>query len=156
TYTFKHALVQEAAYGSLLKRTRQQHHGRVLDVLVERFPERAAAEPELVAHHAEAAGRLDDAVTYYGRTGERAQGRSAYEESIGQFRKAIALLETRPAGAERDSRELSLQLALGASAGAVRGFSSAEVEAASGRAAALAEAVGDPAQRGMARVAMAS
>src|SRR5262249_14694922 len=59
TYTFKHALVQEAAYEALLKRTRQQLHGRVVEVLVERFPERVAAEPEVVARHAEAAGRID-------------------------------------------------------------------------------------------------
>ena len=111
TYTFKHALVQEAAYESLLKRTRQQLHGRVVDVLRERFPERVEREPELVARHAEAAGRSDDAITYYGRAGERAQARSAHEEAIGQLRKAIVLLETRPAGAERDARELSLQLA---------------------------------------------
>src|SRR5262249_38165264 len=62
TYTFKHALVQEAAYASLLKRTRQQLHGRIVDMLVERFPEQVATEPEIVARHAEAAGRLDDAV----------------------------------------------------------------------------------------------
>src|SRR5499427_9239846 len=75
-YTFKHALVQEAAYGSLLKRTRQQLHGRVVEVLVERFAERVAAEPEVAARHAEAAGRSDDAISYYGQAGERAQARS--------------------------------------------------------------------------------
>jgi predicted ATPase len=108
TYTFKHALVQEAAYESLLKRTRQQLHGRVVDVLRERFPERVESEPELVARHAEAAGRSDDAVTYYGRAGERAQARSAHEEAIGQLRKANVLLAARLAGAERDARELAL------------------------------------------------
>ena len=82
TYTFKHALVQEAAYESLLKRTRQQLHGRVVDVLVAAFPERAAAEPEVVARHAEVAGRLDDAIAYYQRAGEQAQARSAHEEAI--------------------------------------------------------------------------
>src|SRR6476646_3601057 len=89
TYTFKHALVQEAAYESLLKRTRQQLHGRVVDVLRERFPERVDSEPEVVARHAEAAGRIDDAITHYGQAGERAQARSAYGEAIGQLRKAI-------------------------------------------------------------------
>src|SRR5215470_13628229 len=129
TYTFKHALVQEAAYESLLKRTRQQLHGRVAEVLVERFPERAAAEPEVVARHAERAGRPDEAVTYYQRAGERAQARSAYEEAIGQLRRAIALLETRPAGVERDARELALQLALAGSLIAARGYARAETEA---------------------------
>jgi predicted ATPase len=154
TYTFKHALVQEAAYGSLLKRTRQQLHGRVVDVLVERFPERVAAEPEAVARHAEAAGRSDDAIAYYGRAGEQAQARSAHEEAIGQLRKAIALLEARPAGAERDARELTVQLALGASLVAVRGYSHAEMEAAYERAAALATAGEDPVRLGVARTGL--
>jgi tetratricopeptide (TPR) repeat protein len=151
TYTFKHALVQEAAYGSLLKRTRQQLHGRVVEVFVERFRERVEGEPELVAQHAEAAGRSDDAITYYSRAGERAQARSAHEEAIGHFRKAITLVETRPAGAELDARELSLQLTLGASLVAVRGYSHAETGAAYERAAALAVAAEDPVRLGVAR-----
>jgi class 3 adenylate cyclase/tetratricopeptide (TPR) repeat protein len=156
TYVFKHALVQEAAYESLLKRTRQQHHGRVVDVLRARFPERVESEPEVVARHAEAAGRSDDAITYYGRAGERAQARSAHEEAIGQLRKAIALVETRPAGAERDECELSLQLALGASVQATRGYSHHETEAAYERAAGLAAAVGDAASLGMTRTQLAT
>jgi class 3 adenylate cyclase/predicted ATPase len=155
TYTFKHALVQEAAYESLLKRTRQQLHGRVVDVLRERFPERVDAEPELVARHAEAAGRSDDAITYYGQAGERAQARSAHEEAIGQLRKAIGLLATQPAGAERDARELSLQLALGGSLIAARGYAHPEMTAAYERAAALATAVGDAVRLGVARMGLA-
>ncbi len=155
TYTFKHALVQEAAYESLLKRTRQQLHGRVVDVLRKRFPERVAAEPEVVARHAEAAGRSDDAITYYGRAGERAQARSAHEEAIGQLRKAIVLLETRPTGADRDARELTLQLALGVSLTAVRGYAHGDTEVAYERAAALADATGDTAALGMARTGLA-
>jgi class 3 adenylate cyclase/tetratricopeptide (TPR) repeat protein len=155
TYTFKHTLVQEAAYGSLLKRARQQLHGQVVEVLVERFSERATAEPELVARHAEAAGRIDDAITYYGRAGELAQARSAHEEAIGQLRKAIALLEARPAGTERDARELILQLALGASLIAARGYAHAETGAAYERGAALAQAVDDQVRLGMARAGRA-
>jgi len=155
TYTFKHALVQEAAYESLLKRTRQQLHGRVVDVLRERFPERVTAEPEVVARHAEAAGRSDDAITYYGRAGERAQSRSAHEEAIGQFRKAIVLLDTRPAGTEYDEREPSLQLALGGSRVAARGFAHPETTAAYERAASLADAAGDAARLGVARAGLA-
>src|SRR5262245_7859908 len=155
TYSFKHALVQEAAYGSLLKRTRQQLHGRVVDVLVERFPERVASEPEVVARHAEAAGRIDDAIIYYRAAGERAQARSAHDEAIGQFRKAIALLATRATGAERDAREASLQLALGASLIAGRGYAHAETEIAYERAAALAETADDAARLGMARTGLA-
>jgi class 3 adenylate cyclase/predicted ATPase len=156
TYTFKHALVQEAAYESLLKRTRQQLHGRVVDVLREQFPERVEREPELVARHAEAAGRSDDAITYYGRAGDRAQARSAHEEAIGQLRKAIVLVETQPAGVERDARELSLQLALGGSLMRARGFAHAETGAAYERAAALGAAVGDAAGLGVARTGLAN
>jgi len=154
TYIFKHALIQETAYQSLLKRTRQQLHARVSQVLDERFPERVAAEPEVVARHADAAGLAATAATYYQRAGERAQERSAHEEAIGQFRKAIALVEARPAGAARDASELTLQLALGASLIAARGYSHAETGAAYERAAALAEAAGAP-QLGMARRGLA-
>src|SRR5215475_3983794 len=81
TYTFKHALLQEAAYGSLLRRTRQQLHGRVIDALVAQFPERAAAEPEVVARHAEGAGRSDEALIYLQRAGQQAQNRSAHGDA---------------------------------------------------------------------------
>ena len=98
TYTFKHALVQEAAYESLLKRTRQQLHAKVVDVLLEQFPERAAAEPELVARHAELAGRIGEAISHYQRAGEQAQARSAHEEALRHFRQALALLITAARG----------------------------------------------------------
>jgi class 3 adenylate cyclase/tetratricopeptide (TPR) repeat protein len=155
TYTFKHALVQEAAYGSLLKRTRQQLHGHLVEILRERFPERAAAEPEIVARHADAAGRIDEAITYYGLAGERAQVRSAHEEAIGQFRKAIALLDASPAEGERTARELTLQLALGTSLIAVRGYSHAETGSAFERAAALAAKGNEATQLGMAAIGLA-
>jgi class 3 adenylate cyclase/predicted ATPase len=137
TYIFKHALVQEAAYASLLKRTRQPLHGRVVDVLVERFPEQVASEPEIVARHAEAAGRLDDAIAYYAAAGAQAQARSAHDEAIGQLQKAIALVAQLPAGAGRDAREVALQMALGGSFVAVRGYAHADTEAAYERARAL-------------------
>lgn len=145
--------MQEAAYESLLKRTRQQLHGRVVDVLRVRFPEQVEREPELVARHAEAAGRSDDAITYYGRAGERAQARSAHVEAIGQLRKAIVLLETRPAGAERDERELNLQVALGSSLTTVRGYAHPETATAYERAAVAAG--DDPARLGVARMRLA-
>jgi predicted ATPase/class 3 adenylate cyclase len=152
TYTFKHALVREAAYGSLLKRTRQQLHSRVVDVLWELFRERVTAEPEVLARHAEAAGRADDAITSFRLAGEQAQARSAHEEAIGHFRKAIVLVETQAAGAERDAREVSLQLVLGASLNAVRGYAHAESGAAYERAAALAEMAAGATWLGMARI----
>ncbi len=155
TYTFKHALVQEAAYESLLKRTRRQLHSRVVDVMLAQFPERVAAEPEVVAGHAELAGRIDEAITYLQRAGEQAQARSAHGEAIAQFRKAIALLETQPEGAQRDTWEVALQLALAASLIAARGFSHPETEASCERARALAERVGDANLLGVAQLSLA-
>ncbi len=154
SYTFKHALVQEAAYESLLKRTRRQLHGRVVEVLLAQFPERAAAEPEAMARHAELAGQTDEAITYYQRAGEQAQARSAHGEAIAQFRKAIALLATQPEGAQRDTHEVALQLLLGGSLIAARGFAHPEVEAPYERARALCEAVGDAARLGIAQLGL--
>jgi class 3 adenylate cyclase len=145
TYSFKHALIQETAYESLLKRTRQQLHARVAQGLEDRFPERVAAEPEVVARHAEAAGLAAKAVTYYQRAGERAHERSAHEEAITQFRKAITLVGTLPAGPERDPREARVQMALGVTLTAARGWAHAETKAAYERARALCEAAGDSA-----------
>jgi len=156
TYTFKHALVQEAAYASLLKRTRQQLHARVVDVLVADFPERVASEPELIARHAENAGRTDEAVAYLERAGAHAQARSAHEEAIGHLRNAIALLATRPEGVERDSREGALQLALIGSLRAARGMAHPETEAAYERARVVCEAAGDARQLGLALGSLAS
>src|SRR5262249_19770492 len=91
---------------------------------------------------AEAAGRSDAAVTYYGLAGEGAQARSAHEEAIGHLRKAIALIGALPADRERDVREVGVQLVLGASLMAVRGYAHAETEAAYERARLLCDAVG--------------
>jgi tetratricopeptide (TPR) repeat protein len=148
--TFKHALVQEAAYDSLLKRTRQQLHSRVADVLMAEFPERAAAEPEVVAGHEELAGRTAEAIAAYQRAGEQAQARSAHAEAIRHLRHAISLLKTEPEGGEGDVREIPLQLGLGRSLGAARGFTHPEVEAPYERARVLCEATGDARQLGFA------
>src|SRR5499427_837090 len=107
-YVFKHGLIQETAYQSLLKRTRQELHARAARALEEGFPEQVAAEPEVVARHCEAGGLTNDAITYYQRAGEGAQARSAHEEAIAHLQKAIALLEERPAEPERDACELTL------------------------------------------------
>jgi predicted ATPase len=99
----------------------------------------------VVARHADAAGLVATAVTYYQRAGERAQERSAHEEAITQFRRAIALVGTLPAGPERDAREARVQMALGGTLTAARGYAHAETEAAYERARALCEAAGDSA-----------
>jgi len=143
SYTFKHALVQEAAYGSLLKRRRQQLHGRVVDELQAGFAARVAAEPELVARHAEAAGRVGEAIIHYHRAGEAAQLHSAHQESMRHFEHAIALLVTRPAHPARDGCEAALQIALAESRAVALGYTSPEVEAAHERTRVLCEATGD-------------
>jgi class 3 adenylate cyclase/tetratricopeptide (TPR) repeat protein len=155
TYTFKHALIQETAYESLLKRTRHQLHARVAQVLEECFPERVASEPEVIARHAEAAENVDDAVTYYERAGTLAQGRSAHEEAIRHFRTAISLLQTSSGGLERDRCELRLQLALGNSLLVGRGYAHAETESAWERALLLAAAVSDTTEVQTARIGLA-
>jgi predicted ATPase len=149
-YTFKHALVQEAAYDSLLKRTRQQLHSRIVDVLVKEFSERAAAEPEVLARHAELAGRIDEAIASYQRAGQQAQARSAYAEAIRYLRQAIALLATQPESQARDAREIQLQLLLGGALTIARGPAHADVEVAFERARVLCEGVGDARQLGIA------
>ncbi|UXN64460.1 AAA family ATPase [Phyllobacterium sp. A18/5-2] len=133
-YTFKHALVRDAAYESLLKSRRQQLHCRIATVLRERFPDRAEAEPEVLAHHATEGGLLDDAVSYWHKAGLRANYRSANAEAIAHLSKGLDLLATLPETAARDNREIDLQLALGIPQVAAKGHGSAEVMAAYTRA----------------------
>ena len=143
TYTFKHALLQEAACGSLLKRTRQQLHARIAQVLEERFPERVASEPEVIARHYDQAGLAALAITHYQRAGERATQRSANEEAIGHLRRALALVATLPETRERHRRELGLQIAIGAPLTAARGWSHPEYEQTYARARELASQIGE-------------
>jgi DNA-binding winged helix-turn-helix (wHTH) protein/tetratricopeptide (TPR) repeat protein len=150
TYTFKHALVQDAAYQSLLESQRRNLHGRIADELVAAYPERAAAEPELLARHAEAAGRTLEAIAGYERAAEQARERSAYEEAIRHLRQAVAVLATQPEGRERDAREEALQLTLGHSLVAARGYTHPEVGGAYERAHALSEVLGDERRLGRA------
>jgi class 3 adenylate cyclase/predicted ATPase len=143
TYTFKHALIQETAYQSLLKRTRQQLHARIAQVLEERFPEQVASEPEVIARHCDQAGLAAQAIAHYQRAGERATQRSANEEAIGHLRHALALVATLPETRERHQMELGLQMALGVPLTAARGWSHPEREQTYRRARELASQVGD-------------
>ena len=105
---FKHALIQDAAYRSLLKRTRQQYHKQVAVLLEKRFPETVEAHPELVAHHYTEAADPEHAVTYWRRAGERARGQSANLEAIAYFEKAITILRELPDDEQRAQKELAL------------------------------------------------
>jgi predicted ATPase len=154
TYLFKHVLIQEAAYQSLLKSTRQQLHRQVARVLEEQFPARAAAEPEVLARHYEESGLAELAVPYYRRAGEQAAARSAHQEAIVHLRKAIALLTTLPESTARNTREISLQLALGPSLMAARGYALPETQAVWERARVLCDDVGDVSQLAGALVAL--
>lgn len=142
-YTFKHALVQETAYRSLLKKKCQEYHARIAGVLEERFPERVALEPEVAARHYEEAGLVAEAIPLYERAGERAAGRSAHREAISHLRKGLALLATLPASPDRDRQELRLEVKLGAPLLESRGYGDGEVERAYARARELCDLVGD-------------
>lgn len=142
-YVFRHALIQETAYHSLLRSERQGHHARIARALEQQFPERAAASPEVVARHHESAGAFDDAVRCYARAARQAVERSAHAEALGHFENAISLIGRLPGGAERDRRELELQVALGTSIMIAKGQGHPGVRAAHERARDLADATAD-------------
>ena len=96
TYLFKHALIQEAAYQSLLRSTRQRHHQHIAQVLEAQFPERCESQPELLAHHYTEAGLIAQAVPYWQRAGQRAVQRFAHREAIGHLTKGLELLKGLP------------------------------------------------------------
>jgi serine/threonine protein kinase/tetratricopeptide (TPR) repeat protein len=139
---FKHALVQEAAYASLLKTTRQQYHARVAQALEERFAEAAAAEPHLVAHHHAEAGHAALAVEWWSRAAERAGARFASREAAASLGKALDVLATLPEGPERDGRELALQMGLCTHLPSVCGYAHDDTERAYRRAAELCDSFG--------------
>ena len=96
TYLFKHALVVDVAYESLLKSTRQQYHQQIAQVMDVQFPEIREAQPELLAHHYTEAGLTEPAIRYWHRAGEQVAQRSAHAEAIDHLTKALALLMTLP------------------------------------------------------------
>jgi class 3 adenylate cyclase/tetratricopeptide (TPR) repeat protein len=146
SYVFKHALIQDAAYQSLLKSTRQQLHRRVSGTLVERFPEEADRRPEYVAHHCTHAGLMHEAAGYWRLAGQRAAQSSAFSEAIAHFRRGLEALAALPTSRERDQLELELQLALAYAIIPLRGYAAPEAEQAYVRAAQLAEALEDTAR----------
>ena len=133
-YLFKHALIQDAAYQSLLKRTRQQYHQQVAKLLEDRFPEVASTQPELVAHHYTEANCPAQAIAYWHKAGAAAASKSANLEAIDQFRRGLALVEALSDPRERAERELDLQMALGPALFATKGYSHPDVGRAYARA----------------------
>jgi class 3 adenylate cyclase/tetratricopeptide (TPR) repeat protein/energy-coupling factor transporter ATP-binding protein EcfA2 len=146
SYLFKHALVQDAAYGTLLRARRQELHARVAAALERHLADLVERQPELLAHHLAAAGEASRAVAQWLKAGQFAAGRSAHIEAIAHYGHGLALLSSLPDAPDRDRQEISLQLALGLSLGTARGFSSAEVAGAYARARELCEKPGEGAQ----------
>lgn len=110
TYTFHHALLQDVAAGSMLRQRRRDEHARIADVLVTRFAEDAAEQPEIVGHHFAEAGEPDAAIDWFARAGFRATERAEFQEAVVDYDRAIALLKTLPVGQARDAREIDLLL----------------------------------------------
>jgi predicted ATPase len=143
TYLFKHALIQETAYQSLLRSTRQQHHQRIAQVLEARFPENCETQPELLAHHYTEAGLSAQAILYWQRAGQRAIQRSAHVEALVHLGRGLELLKSLPDTPERAQQELGLQVARGPALMAAQGFGAPEVLHAYARARELCQQVGE-------------
>jgi len=146
TYVFKHALIQDVAYGSLLKAQRRALHARVAQILADRFPELSESKPELLAHHYTEAGEAEAAAAAWQRAGERAISRGAHGEAVRHIERGIAVLATLPEGPARSEHEFCLQLALGQALLIVKGYGSAPAAEALERARALGEGLGNPIQ----------
>jgi predicted ATPase len=146
TYLFKHVLIQDTAYQSLLKSTRQQYHRQIAQVLTEHFPEMVATQPELVAQHYTEAGLSEQALPYWLKAGERASQRSAYVEAISHLTKGLEVLKTLPDTPERAQHELGLQAALGATLMVTKGYTAPDVERAYARARELCQQLGETLQ----------
>ena len=144
SYIFKHALVQDAAYGTLLRSRRQRLHSRIAATLEDRFPEIVLAQPALLAQHCAAAGLAEKAVAYWLKAGQQALARSAMAEAVAQLRKGLDVLAGLPDGPWRQQQELDLQIALGSALTATKGWSAAEVDETLARARALAEQLDRP------------
>jgi class 3 adenylate cyclase/tetratricopeptide (TPR) repeat protein len=144
TYVFKHALVQDAAYGSLLRARRQQLHARIADALEYRFQPVAQMEPEVVAHHFTQAGLFEPALDYWHRAGTQAARRSANVEAASHLHKALDIAGSlAPRTVERDIRELDLCIELSAAMIATRGNGAPECRDLFKRARTLCDRIGD-------------
>lgn len=145
-YIFRHALLRDAAYGSLLIRRRQQVHARVAQLLESSWVETAQTHPELVAHHFTEAGLPAQAIGYWQRAGLLAVERSANAEAISHFGTALQILRTLPEGADRDRQELALLMGLGVPLSVTTSWAAPEVRAANERALDLCRSLGESSQ----------
>jgi class 3 adenylate cyclase/tetratricopeptide (TPR) repeat protein len=143
TYLFKHALVQDAAYGTLLRESRRALHARIAETLESQFAEIAENQPEVLARHCAEAGFIEKAIAYYRRAGEQCVARSAIQEAVAQFSKGLDQLSRLPETRDRQFLELGLQSALGNVLFAVKGFAAREPAQAYARVRELSELLGE-------------
>jgi predicted ATPase len=145
-YQFKHALIQDTAYQSLLKSKRQQLHQQIAQVLMDRFPETVETQPELLAHHYTEASLKEQAIPYWQKAGQRASQRSANMEAVAHLTKGLELLKTLPDTPEHTQQELTLQITLGPPLVATKGYAAPEVETTYTQALALCRQLGETPQ----------
>jgi TOMM system kinase/cyclase fusion protein len=145
-YRFKHALIQDAAYQSLLRSTRQQYHQRIAQVLEAQFPDICETQPELLAHHYTEAGLVAQAIPCWQQAGQRALQRSANQEAIEHLTTGLELLATLPETPERIQCDLDIQMTLGPAMMAVKGLTAPEVGRVYTRARELCQRVGETPQ----------
>jgi class 3 adenylate cyclase/predicted ATPase len=145
-YSFKHALVQETAYMSLLKKRRQEFHRRIVETLENSLAEVVQSNPELLAYHCSEAGLTEKAIPYWRSAGELALSRSAHAEAISHLNEGLLLLNELPDSSEKNQNEILFQIALGVPLTALRGYGAPEVEQAYARANDLCQQVGDKSQ----------
>jgi class 3 adenylate cyclase/predicted ATPase len=147
TYLFKHALVQDAAYGTLLRQPRRALHARIAETLESQFPDIAERQPELLARHCTEAGLIEKAAGLWGKAGQRSLERSALVEATEQLTRALAQIATLPSTPELRREQIRLQVALITPLMHVKGYAAPETKAAAERARLLieqAEALGEP------------
>lgn len=142
SYRFRHALLQDAAYGTLLRAQRQSLHQRIASVLEEQFPEIVTSKPDLLARHCTEAGLAEKALGYRLAAGRQAFARSAMAEAVAQFQAGLDLLAGMPAGPQRLQQELNLQIGRIPALGFIKGHASAEIGAGLARTRALTEQLG--------------
>jgi class 3 adenylate cyclase/tetratricopeptide (TPR) repeat protein len=143
TYRFKHALIRDAAYESLLRADRQELHSRVAAVLSAQFPHLPESEPELLAYHLSQSGASIEAIPYWERAGLRAASRASHVEAAGHFGTALRSLRSLPDSAERDQQELRLSLRHALSQSSSLGYAAQEVRAILTRARELCDRLGN-------------
>jgi predicted ATPase len=147
TYLFKHALVQDAAYGTLLREPRRALHARIAETMESEFAEIAENQPELLARHCAEAGLIEKAASLWGQAGQRSQARSAMVEAVEQFKRALDQIATLPSTPTLRREQINLQVALITPLIHVKGYAAPETKAAAERTRLLieqAEALGEP------------